>query len=168
MKRIIHTTLLLLFFGAVTPHQTQAQDACSAIILQNATRAYEFGRFQETFRLLNPCVPSGFQVKTDQTDAFRLIALSHLAMDSPTAARDITRQLLRFDSRFRANQATDPLLFVDMVNDLRPKWYTWMYKGNGWKSWTGRTLLVGAIVSVPLMLQSDPVPDLPLPPALPN
>jgi len=165
-KHLLITACLAIALGASS--SAHAQETCNALMLQNANRAYEFGRFQDAVDLLDPCLPDGFDSKTEKTDALRLVALAHLALDSEPQARDITRQILRLDSRYRANPAQDPLLFVDMVNDLRPKWYTWMYKGNGWKSWTGRTLLVGAMVSVPLMLQSDPVPDLPLPPALPN
>jgi len=168
MKKSILSSLLLFGLIAVAPRAIYAQESCTPLVLQNATRAYEFGRFNEAFGLLNPCVPSGFSAKADQTEAYRLLALSQLALDSPTTARDLTRQLLQIDSSYRANSATDPLMFVQMVDDLRPKWHTWMYRGNGWKSWTGRTLLVGAIVSVPLLLQTDPVPDLPPPPSFPG
>ncbi len=168
MKKILSIILLCVGITGIPSGTANAQTMCSALILQNATRAYEFGRFHSTFELLNPCLATGFSARTDRTDAYRLVALSYLATDSLAQARTTLRQLLRYNSRFRSNPATDPVLFTQMVDDLKPTWYSWLWKGNSWKSWTGRTVVVATIVAIPILLQNDPVPNLPLPPAFPN
>ena len=157
--------LLIFLFGG--QHEARSQESCTALRIDQAGGEYAFGRFTETFRLLKPCVPDGFSERTYQADAYRLLALSYLATDSLVQARESIGYLLRYDSRFRPNPQTDPPLFVDMVNDMRPKWYTWLWKGGEWYKWAGRGLIVGSAIALPMILKKDELPLLPNPPGTP-
>ena len=157
----------LFFILLSVQSEARAQDSCSALRIQQATLDYDFGRFSETFRLLKPCIPDGFEGRTQRTNAYRLMALSYLATDSLDQARESIRFLLRHDSRFSPNPQSDPPLFVSMVSDMRPRWYTWMWKGGEWYKWAGRGLIVGSAVALPMLLKKTPLPLLPDPPSLP-
>jgi hypothetical protein len=97
------------------------------------------------------------------------MAPSHIAADSLDRARQSVRMLLKTDSRFRPDPDTDSPLFVNLVNDQKPAWYTFMWRGNSLGRWVGRAVVVGAAVAIPLALQPAPQePDLPGPPGFPN
>jgi hypothetical protein len=100
-------------------------------------------------------------------NAWRLLALSYLAVDSVAEARSSVRSLLRVDSRYRPDASVEPLPFVNLVNDLKPRWYTWPWKGNEWYKWAGRGLLVGTAIALPIMLKKDVLPPLPEAPSPP-
>ena len=119
-------------------------------------------------RLLKPCLPEGFAEKRQRISAYRLMALTYVATDSLEQARTWVRQLLKADSRFAPDPQVDPLLFTDLVRDLKPKWYTLLWKGNAWYKWVGRGVVVGGLVSLPLLLRDNTPPDLPGHPGLPQ
>jgi len=146
-----------------------AQAACDASRLEQAVSTYDFGRFNQTFTLLKPCVPDGFGGKEQRVSAYRLMALSYVATDSLDQARDWVRQLLRVDSRYDPNPQVDPPVFTTMVSDAKPRWYTWLWRGNEWYKWAGRGVLAAGAASLPFLLQGDtPEPDLPGPPDFPD
>ena len=146
----------------------QAQAPCSSRTLDRAVDTYDFGRFEQTFDLLGPCLPDGFPQKADRVQAFRLMALAYIAIDSLEQARQWVRRLLRADGRFRPDPDVDPPRFAGLVRDLKPRWYTWLWKGNAWYKWAGRGVLAAGVVSLPLLLRgSKPPPELPGSPALP-
>ena len=156
--------LLLLVLTA--PHAA-AQTLCDGTRLEQAVNTYDFGRFGQTFALLKPCVPEGFAEKRQRISAYRLMALAYVATDSLEQARTWVRKLLKADSRFAPDPQVDPLLFTDLVRDLKPKWYTFLWKGNAWYKWVGRGVVVGGLVSLPLLLRDNTPPDLPGHPGLP-
>jgi hypothetical protein len=100
--------------------------------------------------------------------AWRLLALSHIAVDSLDEAREAVRSLLRVNGRFRPNAETDPKPFVNLVSDMKPKWYTWPWKGRQWYHWLGRAAIVSAAVSIPILTKKDVIPQLPAGPGFPS
>ena len=166
-RRVAYRILIVLLL-AVTATDAAGQTVCNPLRVREATDAYDIGHFTITFMLLRPCLPDGFADKSQRVDAYRLMALSYLATDSLEQARASIRFLLRYDSRFRPNAQEEPPLFVDMVTGMKPRWYTWPWRGNEWYKWAGRGLIVGAAISLPILLQKEVLPDLPDPPALPG
>lgn len=156
---------LVAFFAPVSTGT--AQQACNETTLNAAANTYDVGRFARTFDLLQPCLPSGFATRDQRAGAYRLMALSYIARDSLEKARQSVRMLLRTDSRYRADREVDPRLFADLVSDLRPRWYTWLWRGNAWYQWAGRAVIVGSVASLPFLLKGGE-PELPPPPVFPE
>jgi hypothetical protein len=154
--------LLTLFISNAT-----AQSTCDGPTLDAASDAYDIGRFPQTFTLLKPCLPDGFSGKSQQVDAYRLMTLTYIATDSLEQARISIRQLLNADSRYQPDGVNDPPLFANLVSDLKPKWYTWLWRGKQWYKWAGRGAVAG-VVSLPFLLKTTPEPDLPGNPVFPT
>lgn len=158
--------LLALLVVASVPG-VSAQVPCTSDRLDAASGMYDFGRFEQTFGLLGPCLPDGFAQRAERVQAYRLMALANIGVDSLARAREWVRILLRANSRFRPDPLVDPPRFTDMVDDLRPRWYSWLWRGNEWYKWAGRGAVVAGVASVPFLLRDKPKPDLPGPPVLP-
>lgn len=163
-SRVVLLTFLLT---AVPAASAAAQAACDASHLEQAMSLYEFGWFDEAFDLLKPCVPGGFAESAQRASAYQLMARFYIATDSLEHARLWVKQLLRVEPRYRPDPQVEGLLFADMVQDLKPRWYTWLWKGNAWYKWAGRGLLITGVASLPFLLQGHEEPDLPEPPADP-
>lgn len=165
------TVLVILYLLLSTVWSTgvkaQVGVECNKLRLEQAENAYTFGIFGQTFDLLRPCLPDGYPEKAQRVAVCRLMALSYIATDSLDRAVEWVRLLLRADSRYKTNEQVDPLVFTDMVNRMKPRWYTWLWRGNEWYKWVGRGLVTGAAVSITLILKGNPEPDLPDPPDFP-
>jgi len=120
------------------------------------------------FELLNPCLPNGFSEQRNSVDAYRLIALSHLASDSIDMAKLAIKQMLEIDSSYRPNPEIDPPMYVNLVYDEVPSWYSFMWSGNSPNHWLARVAVVGALIAVPVLLAPNSEPDLPGPPLTPS
>ncbi len=150
------------------PPTAIAQQPCTDDTVAAASSAFQFGRFPTTIGLLRQCLPYSPEPKPDRIAAYRLIALSYIATDSLVLARESVRAILRLDSGFRSDPNTDPPLFSEFVSEMRPRWYSWLYRGNEWYKWVGRGLIVGGVASISVALTRDSrEPDLPAPPAFP-
>ena len=159
--------ILYLLSSILLISSAAAQAACDASRLEQAVSTYDFGRFNQTFALLRPCVPDGFGGKEQRVSAYRLIALSYVATDSLDLARDWVLQLLRVDSRYDPDPQRDSPMFTAMVSDVKPRWYAWLWRGNEWYKWAGRSVLAVGVASLPFLLKNQ-TPDLPGPPTLPG
>lgn len=160
--------LIVSSFNIDTMAQTRSTLPCSVQRIQGASSAYNIGQFSTTFQLLSPCLPYGFSEQNERSDAWRLMALSYLAVDSLGAAEESVRSLLRVDKRFRPDPQSEPPIFVNLVYDLKPKWYTWPWKGGEWTKWVGRAALVGTAFALPALLKSSELSRLPDPPVTPR
>ncbi len=165
----LHSAALLLSVGLLLPvYSGAAQSACDATTLVAAAGTYDVGRFANTFDLLRPCLPGGFVSREQRARAYRLMALTYLARDSLHQARQSVRMLLKADARFKPDPQADPLLFANLVDELKPRWYTFLWRGNAWYQWAGRAVVVGSVASLPFLLRNDGPPDLPGPPPYPE
>ncbi len=160
--------ILYLLSSILLVSNVAAQSACDASRLEQAVSLYDFGWFDEAFALLKPCVPDGFSEKAQRASAYRLMARFYIATDSLEHARVWVEQLLRAEPRYRPDPQLEGLVFTDMVRDLKPRWYTWLWKGNEWYKWAGRSLLITGVASLPFLLQGNEEPDLPEPPVDPS
>jgi len=168
IPKLLVFLFLLLLMMCSSDVWAQGELVCGAQRLEQATTAYMFGNVGHTLNLLRPCLPDGFQDKTLRASGCRLMALSYIAVDSVDVAGEWVDLMLDIDSRFRTDEQVDPLAFIDMVEQMRPRWYTWLWRGNEWYKWAGRGLVVGGVASIPLLLKNTPEPDLPDPPIFPN
>lgn len=168
LRRLHIAAAVWLVAWAGLAHRADAQLACDDLVIDQAESMYEFGWFQQAIESLNPCLPEGFATTEQRAAAYRLTALAYIATDSPDQAEAAVAGLLEADPGYKADPDIDNLVFRGMVDDLKPGWYTWMWRGNEWYKWVGRGALATGIVLVPLALRSQEVPDLPEAPADPQ
>lgn len=90
---------------------------CSDVTLNEARKAYEIGKFPEVIRTLHDCIHSGFNEK-QKVEAYRLLAMTYIAIDSTEQATTETRYLLLINPTYEAN-LFDPPSFIKMVNNLK-------------------------------------------------
>ena len=116
MKQYLFITLLCCcsIFQKVT-----AQENCGLATIAEAENLYNIGRFNESIEQLNNCLSKekGFGYE-EKVQAYRLLAMSFLALDSMNAADDNIRQLLILKDDFTAD-SRDPERFRYELNLVR-------------------------------------------------
>ncbi len=116
MKQYLVITLLCCcsFFQKAT-----AQENCGLATIAEAENLYNIGRFNESIEQLNNCLSKekGFGYE-EKVQAYRLLAMSFLALDSMNAADDNIRQLLILKDDFTAD-SRDPERFRYELNLVR-------------------------------------------------
>ena len=166
---LLATAFLVFSLADATAQDSDASKiTCGTGILDSANGHYDIGMFDKTVGDLNPCLPDGFGQKEERVGAYRLLALSYIATDSLDQARESIRQLLKTDSGYKPDLENDPPLYADMIEGMKPEWYTFMWKGGSPSRWMGRVAVVGTAVAVPFLLQDNSAPPLPGPPDLPS
>jgi outer membrane receptor for ferrienterochelin and colicin len=98
------------------PFAARAQE-CSDVSLNEARKSYEIGKFAEVIGSLTPCVESGFSEK-QKIEAYRLLAMTWLAIDSTERAGIATGFLLQINPTYEAN-LFDPPSFIRLVNSMK-------------------------------------------------
>jgi hypothetical protein len=159
---------ILLVVVILTVPPAYGQVECDVVRLEEAHSKFDLGLIDDTFALLDPCVPEGFDAKELRVDAYRLVALSYIAVDSLDQARSWAKRIVDTNSRYRSDPSVDPPVFTDFVQSYKPNWYNWLWKGKQWYHWAGRGLIVGTAVGVPLLIRSNSPQPLPGPPAFPD
>jgi len=99
-----------------TPVYIVAQP-CSDVTLNDARKNYENGKFNEIIQMLHPCIQKGFNEK-QKVEAYRLLAMTYLAIDSTAQAILETGFLLQINPTYEAN-LFDPPAFIKLVNNLK-------------------------------------------------
>ncbi len=113
---IVFRALLALTFFFILPVTSIAQE-CSDVTLNQARKAYEIGKFSEVLNSLHPCIQKGFNEK-QKVEAYRLLAMTYIALDSTDKATQETGYLLLISPTYEAN-LFDPPAFIRMVNNLK-------------------------------------------------
>lgn len=144
------------------------QIACDDVLLERAQSAFEFGWARQTTVMLEPCLPEGFPLSRQRVWAYRILALAHIALDSPEKAEDAVSNLLEVDPGYRPDPEADNMKFTRMVEDSRPPWYAWLWKGNEWYKWAGRGALAVGIAAIPFAAGTGGRSSLPEPPPDPQ
>ena len=108
--------ILILMMLLISNFPARAQ-GCSDVTLEDARKFYEMGRFPEVISTLRPCLASGFNDK-QKIEAHRLLAFTHLAIDSIAAAYGEAARIFRLNPNYEAN-LFDPPAFIDMVNQMK-------------------------------------------------
>lgn len=99
-------------------HHTFAQGDCDAsVIVPEADRKYRTGNFDEVFQLLNPCLKTKFSPNA-QVQAYKIIALTYLALDSLPQAAQAVRNLLVANQNYEPEFSSLPQ-FKDLVGQQK-------------------------------------------------
>ena len=115
--RFVWLILLVAACGFLAiPVSARAQE-CSDVNLNEALKLYQIGKFSEAIRMLEPCILHGFTEK-QKVEAFRLSAMTYIAIDSVDKALAETGYLLQINPTYEAN-LFDPPAFIRMVNNLK-------------------------------------------------
>ncbi len=114
--RIAFRVFVTLTFVFILPVLSRAQE-CSDVSLNEARKFYEIGKFAEVERLLHPCIQRGFNEK-QKVEAYRLLAMTYIAIDSNDQAAQETGYLLQINPTYEAN-LFDPPAFIRMVNNMK-------------------------------------------------
>ncbi|MFA6129179.1 MAG: TonB-dependent receptor [Bacteroidales bacterium] len=117
IKRSNWRLLWILALGIfILPASLSAQQ-CSDVSLNEARKNYDIGKFSEVISSLHPCIQIGFNEK-QKVEAYRLLAMTYIAIDSTDQAAIETGYLLQISPTYEAN-LFDPPAFIRMVNTLR-------------------------------------------------
>jgi len=95
-----------------------AQENCKTQ-LQQAEKAYDNGRFDETIALLDPCLKRGEFDETDKKYAYRLLSLTYLSKNYVDQAKESIRKLLELVPAFEPDPEQDPPTFTNMVKEMK-------------------------------------------------
>lgn len=115
-KQVCRVLQILAFGILILPVSAWAQE-CSDVSLNEARKSYDIGRFSEVVRSLRPCIQHGFNEK-QKVEAYRLLAMTHIAVDSTEQAAIETGFLLQISPNYEAN-LFDPPAFIKMVNSMK-------------------------------------------------
>lgn len=85
--------------------------------LAEATKAYENGNFEEALRRLEPCLQAPLSTR-EKVAVFRLVAITHLAMDAFGDARTYVIRLLSVKPNYETT-LQDPASFARLVEDVK-------------------------------------------------
>ncbi len=121
LKRYLPLVFISLFAGLslsgiILPLQARAQ-ACSDVTLNDSRKFYENGKFNDVIRSLESCIDRGFNEK-QKVEAYRLLAMTYIALDSIDLATIHTGFLLQINPTYEAN-LFDPPAFIKMVNTMK-------------------------------------------------
>jgi hypothetical protein len=99
--------------------QAQEESACTQN-LDAARTLFDDGRIHEIPVRLQSCLVSGF-TDAEQTEALRLLVLTHIYLEEPTLANQRMLELLKHEHEFQPNPAVDPTEFVLLYQTFRTK-----------------------------------------------
>lgn len=96
-----------LIAGSQARLWAQNSDCNASIIIPEADRKYRLGNFEEALGLLNPCLKSGFS-QNAMVQAYKIIALTYLALDSLPQAAHAVRDLLNVNQNYEPEFSSLP------------------------------------------------------------
>ncbi|HVZ24827.1 MAG TPA: TonB-dependent receptor plug domain-containing protein, partial [Sediminibacterium sp.] len=105
-------------FGAavaiLSGSMAMAQNNCGTATINEVSLKYEIGRFRESIAQLNACLQSNGFNTAEKIEAYRLLAMCHLAIDSVNLADADINQLLYLKDSFEPD-TRDPQRFRQEV-----------------------------------------------------
>ncbi len=108
--------ILALFF---TPQGASSSSSeCNEVSLGEAKKKFETGNFDEVINLILPCLENGFN-QNEKEQAYKLLALTYIALDSTASATNAVNSLLRLNPEYQPNYVDDPAKFISIVNSLK-------------------------------------------------
>jgi outer membrane receptor for ferrienterochelin and colicins len=112
LKRILVCSLLVISL------KSYAQPNCGTATINEVSLKYEIGRFRECIARLNECLTNNGFTVNEKIEAYRLLAMCHLAIDSVKDAGSDISQLLFLKDNFEPN-SRDPERFKIEVNRIK-------------------------------------------------
>ena len=96
-----HYGILFLFIAMFISLQSRSQE-CDDNVLNEAQKKYDIGLFSEVQKMLQPCIlENGFSSK-QLIQAYRLMSVSNLAIDSTNLAISFANKLIKIKPDFDA------------------------------------------------------------------
>ena len=120
--------VLFMVFG-LAASESYAQADCNQR-LSEATKQYQRGFFNRTIDLLATCRRTAFKNQNSETDAYRLVALSHIALDQEDKAYKWIKKIVSLDKKYIPDP-NDLLRFRELVEEMRPGNRTLLVSGLG-------------------------------------
>jgi outer membrane cobalamin receptor len=100
MRPIYPIFCLLILLWLLPAGRAWAQSTCDeAVAIPEAEELYKTGNFDEVFARLKSCAANGFS-ESGRTEAYRLLSMSYLAIDSLAQSQRAIGQLLTLNPRF--------------------------------------------------------------------
>ena len=91
-----------------------------SIALIKADKYYESGQFEKAIELLTPCLTSSTSAEQEKEEAYRLLAMTYIAIDRLGQAETAIGGLLTLKPNFEAS-LRDPSQFIKMVDEIKEK-----------------------------------------------
>ncbi len=120
MKRDhLFTVLFAVTWGLISAGAVRAQEVCGEYKISEAQKKYNSGNFSEVFQLLNPCLKDGFTT-TEKINAYKILSMTYLAIDSTGRATESVRQMLQMNPAYEPDlDLSVSARFISIVNDLK-------------------------------------------------
>ncbi len=116
MPELLQKKILLLLIFCLTSSFLYSQD-CGDASLNEALKKYESGNFSDVFNLLSDCIEKGFN-DNQMVQAYKLTAMTYLALDSIDLAVVESEELLKIDANFDPD-LFDPPNFIQIIDELK-------------------------------------------------
>ncbi len=139
-----------------------AQDCRS--LLKNADNKFALGRFEEAMELAERCLNKSEPTNVQEIRIHELQALSFIATDYLDSSEYQVRNLLKLNPNYQANPDEDPLVFLEMIDQLRPQFLKSRRKIWLWLAGGG---VASSTAAVFLLKGKEKAPRLPDPPGFP-
>ncbi len=97
---------------------SQAQNNCDWSSLNDADKSYQQGNFDETIKIINHCINTGYNDQ-QKVQAYRLLAKSYLAIDDDSTANSAVNKLLLINPKFQPDYLSDPPRFIQIIDMIK-------------------------------------------------
>jgi outer membrane receptor for ferrienterochelin and colicins len=118
MKKGRYQILCLVAILAIITEISVFATDCSEVSLAEAKKRYQTGNFDEVINLIIPCLENGFN-QNEKAEAYRLLSLTFIAIDSVKSANDAANSLLRINPEYQPDYVYDPPKFISIINSLK-------------------------------------------------
>jgi hypothetical protein len=137
-----------------------AQQNCESL-LNDADKRFALGRFEEALKFADRCLQGGAPKVDQKIRIHELRGLAYVARDYPDSVKLQVHNLLTLNPLYAANPEEDPLLFREMIDQLRPQ-YLKRSRKTGW--WIGGGAVTVAAAAI-ILRGKEKAPRLPDPPS---
>ena len=96
----------------------KSQSNCGSATINSSQIEYNIGHFKETIEQLNFCIKNKGFNQDEKIEAYKLLAMSYLAIDSIKNAEEVIYELLFLNNQFEL-KFTDPERFKKEVNRIK-------------------------------------------------
>ncbi|MCX7737007.1 MAG: TonB-dependent receptor [Candidatus Kapabacteria bacterium] len=98
----------------------KSQTYCGDVALEEARRKYRSGNFDDVISIINRCLDGGFK-QNERAEAYKILSLTYLALDSIQSSKDAAIELLYIDPTYEPNVFEDPQRFIKIIREIKEK-----------------------------------------------
>jgi outer membrane receptor for ferrienterochelin and colicins len=115
MKYLKYTVISFFLISGI---QTFSQTNCDWSTLDDADQTYQTGNFEETIKIINNCINSGFNDQ-QKVQGYRLLAKTYIALDNDSNTNTAVNELLLIDPKFQPDYLSDPPKFIKIIEAVK-------------------------------------------------